>query len=249
MVRPTKSERMRSRDIEASNVRLGKRAVLEYEPPISLLGAIKIVRSIRIGAYSYLVGPSRIGSVPSIGRYCSIGPGLNAGPSDHPVAWLSTSPFQYSKKKFAFSDWHDEFVFTNRSPENDPTINLDPVVIGNDVWIGAGVTILNGASIGDGAIVAAGSVVTKPVPPYAIVGGVPARILRMRFPENLINRFLEVKWWRFDAKTLSGLPFDKPMDALEELERRFVHGEAIEATPTFKVMDIPAKPARARRAK
>jgi acetyltransferase-like isoleucine patch superfamily enzyme len=219
----------------APGIKLGKGAVLEYEEPVSLIGSIKIARSMRIGAYTYVVGPSRIGGVPSIGRYCSIAPGFNGGPSDHPMDWLSTSPFQYSKRKFAFSNWHDGFAFTPRTNENDRTRLLEPVTIGNDVWIGAGVTILNGASVGDGAIVAAGSVVTKPVPPYAIVGGIPAKLLRMRFPQPLIDRLVETAWWRFDARALSGLPFDKPLDALEMLESRIAGGEALEAPPAYRV--------------
>lgn len=222
---------------KASRIKLAKGAVIEYESPVNLMGQIEISKPIRIGAYTYIIGPARIGSVPSVGRFCSIAPGLSAGPSDHPVDWLSTSPFQYSKRKFAFSDWHEGFVFTPRTRKNDATRALDPVTIGNDVWIGTGVTILNGASIGDGAIVAAGSVVTKPVPPYAIVAGIPARLIRMRFPEQMVDRLLEMKWWRFDAKALSGLPFHNPKQALELLEARIKNGEAIEAPPAFRVME------------
>lgn len=218
----------------APGVKLGKGAVLEYETPVNLMGSIKISKSIRIGAYTYVVGPSRIGNVPSIGRYCSIAPGLSAGPSDHPVDWLSTSPFQYSKKKFAFADWHDGFAFTSRTKKNDSTRKLEPVTIGNDVWIGTGVTILNGASIGDGAIVAAGSVVTKSIPPYAIAGGIPARIIRMRFPEPIVERLLGIQWWKYDATALSGLPFNHPMKAVDILQARIEAGEAAVMPPSFR---------------
>jgi acetyltransferase-like isoleucine patch superfamily enzyme len=67
--------------------------------------------------------------------------------------------------------------------------------IGNDVWIGANAVVVDGVTIGDGAIIAAGAVVTKDVPPYTIVGGVPAKIIRKRFSEAEINFLLDLRWW------------------------------------------------------
>ncbi len=78
------------------------------------------------------------------------------------------------------------------------TIDGYNAIIGNDVWIGSNVLIIGGIKIGDGAIVAAGAVVTKDVPPYAIVGGIPARIIRFRFDKEQINKLLELKWWNKD---------------------------------------------------
>lgn len=68
-------------------------------------------------------------------------------------------------------------------------------IIGNDVWIGANAIILQGVTIGDGAIIAAGAVVTKDVPPYAIVGGVPAKVIKYRFSDEVILKLLQIKWW------------------------------------------------------
>lgn len=76
------------------------------------------------------------------------------------------------------------------------------VVIGNDVWIGAYAKIVEGVRIGDGAVIAAGAVVTKDVPPYAIVGGVPAKIIKYRFEEKQIKQLLELKWWNKDIAWL-----------------------------------------------
>lgn len=76
------------------------------------------------------------------------------------------------------------------------------VVIGNDVWIGFNATILSGVTIGDGAVIGACAVVSKDVPPYAIVGGVPAKVIKYRFDEATIKKFLKVKWWDWDEKKI-----------------------------------------------
>ena len=227
---------MKGSDYKAAGLKLGKRGGVEYETPVNLIGAIKVGKPLRIGCYTYIIGPARIDNVSSFGRYCSIAPGLNAGPSEHPRDWLSTSPFQYSTSKFAFSDWHEEFAFTRRTPENDPVQASNPASVGNDVWVGAGAIILSGVKVGDGAIVAAGSVVTKDVPPYAIVGGIPARVIRMRFDEQTVERLMSVRWWRYDARALSGLPFDKPLKALDILQSRVERGDVVEMPPSFKKM-------------
>src|SRR5690606_18085202 len=97
-----------------------------------------------------------------------------------------------------------------------------------------------GATIGAGGIIAAGSVVTRSVPPYAIVAGVPARVVRMRFSDEIIERLLNIRWWRFDAKSLSGLPFNRPEHALDQLQSRIDSGDAVESPPCFSVMEAPA---------
>jgi tetrahydrodipicolinate N-succinyltransferase len=96
------------------------------------------------------------------------------------------------------------------------------VTIGNDVWTGHNVNILSGINVGDGAVIAAGSVVTKDVPPYAIVAGVPATIKRYRFSEKIIERLLSNKWWELELSDLSGLPFrdvERCLDSIENLRR------------------------------
>lgn len=78
----------------------------------------------------------------------------------------------------------------------------DPVIIGNDVWIGAGANILNGIEIGDGAVIAAGAVVNKSVPPYCIVGGVPAKTLKYRFDAEIIDMLETIKWWDWSEERI-----------------------------------------------
>ena len=118
-----------------------------------------------------------------IGRYCSIGPGVQIIVGGiHNTSWVSTYPFRIKWKMVgAYED-------------GMPKTNGD-IIIGSDVWLGTDVVILSGVSIGHGAIVATRSVVTHSVPPYAIVAGSPAKIIRYRFEEDKVKLLLEISWW------------------------------------------------------
>lgn len=141
--------------------------------------------NVKIGKYSSIgmhstVTDSEIGNYSVIARNCDIGLGV------HPTDRLSCHSIFY--KNYPWPS-HPEWV---------KEINFEETKIchiGNDVWIGAKATIMDGVTIGDGAIVAACSVVTKDVPPYAIVGGCPAKVIKFRFSPEVIKRLLEVRWW------------------------------------------------------
>lgn len=136
-----------------------------------------------------------------IGRWCSIAPGVEIIIGNHPTKnFVTTHPSFFSKRfqssiKFENQNEFEEFSYTD-----DTRKWL--CEIGNDVWIGAKASIINGIKIGNGAVVAAGAVVTKDVPPYAIVGGVPAKIIRFRFSQEQINKLEEIKWWDKDMEWL-----------------------------------------------
>lgn len=156
-----------------------------------------IVFNSNIGSYTYIQRFSTIGNA-IVGRYCSIAEGVKVGLGVHPVSeMISTHPFCYGKNK-------DYWLHRNISPAKnfDVVDESEPVLIGNDVNIGAGAIILNGVVIGDGVIIGAGAVVTKNIPPYAIVAGVPARIIRYRFNETEIARLCKLKWWEWNIQTL-----------------------------------------------
>ena len=130
-----------------------------------------------------------------IGKFVSIAAGVGIGLGNHRIDSVSSYPFS------TFGKW-----WPSAGTAIDHVTKGD-VVIGNDVWIGANAFITSGVTIGDGAVIAALAVVTKDVPPYAIVGGNPARVLRYRFPADVIDRLLQVTWWDWsDQKIDSYLP-------------------------------------------
>jgi acetyltransferase-like isoleucine patch superfamily enzyme len=154
----------------------------------------------------------------TVGAYCSIGARTSINPFNHPVDWLSIHEFQYHPNSF---DWVGEYNGIRRL-ERTPDM-YEHVSIGNDVWMGHNVNVLPGVSVADGAVIAAGAAVTKTVPPYAIVAGVPAKVIRLRFPEKIVERLLRVKWWDLELSELSGLPFrdvERCVGMLEEIRAR-----------------------------
>ena len=146
---------------------------------------------VEMGSYSYVAARAEM-SMTKVGRFCSIGPSLICGYGNHPVNWVSTSPVFFSTFKQCGTTFSYKCLYEERKP----------IVIGNDVWIGARVFIRDGISIGNGAIVAAGSVIVKDVPDYAIVGGVPAKIIRYRFPPDVIASLSSIAWWNWSEVKL-----------------------------------------------
>ena len=167
------------------------------------------IRNSTLGAYSYVANGTALRGV-TLGRYSRIADNVLASAPNHPSHWLGTSAFFFD----------DVFEQGFEPPELDFTIN-ERVTIGNDVWIGARSSIMGGITIGDGAVVALGAVVTKDVEPYTVVGGVPAKPIRKRFGDKVVEELLAFRWWRFDigAARKAGLVVDwsQPERALAEL--------------------------------
>ena len=133
--------------------------------------------------YHYPINRDRL----VIGKFCSIACGAKFifTSANHKLGSLSTYPFP-----LFFEEWD-----LDKSNVTDAWDNKGDIVIGNDTWIGYEAVVMQGVTIGDGAIVGARAVVTKDVPPYTIVGGVPAKPIRKRFSDEVITQLLEIKWW------------------------------------------------------
>jgi virginiamycin A acetyltransferase len=152
-----------------------------------------------IGLYTYgplAAAPGNLRRITSVGRYCSVFPTVRRFNMNHPMNIKSTHPFFYD----TLEGW-----------VKNETVPLTTLKIGNDVWIGHNAIIHSTVeTIGDGAVIAAGSVVSNNVPPYAVVAGYPARVVRFRFSENTIQRLLEEKWWLKSIDELSKELEDPP---------------------------------------
>lgn len=144
-----------------------------------------------MGRYSYLGRHSYL-ICADIGQFCSIGDEVKVGLGIHTLSNLSTSPLFTERYNGTGSSWVDK----------DMAIPFKRVVVGNDVWIGERVMIMGGITIGDGAVIGAGAIVTRDVPPYAVVAGIPAKVIRFRFSETMIQKLLQLKWWNLEDDVL-----------------------------------------------
>ena len=141
--------------------------------------------------YHYPVNRDRL----NIGKFCSIACGAKFlfNSANHSMESLSTYPFP-----LFFEEWG-----LDRNDVADAWDNKGDIIIGNDVWIGYEAVILSGVTIGDGAIIGARAVVTRDVPPYTIVGGVPAKAIKKRFSEATIASLLRLQWWNWSKEKIA----------------------------------------------
>ncbi|MCK6650113.1 MAG: CatB-related O-acetyltransferase [Bacteroidia bacterium] len=163
-----------------------------------------VISNCLIGLGTYISANSKLQAV-KIGRFCSIGKDVSNNLALHPSEnFVSTHPAFFSTKMQAGFTFVKKDIFEEHKYADSGKKYL--TVIGNDVWIGNKVLIMDGVTIGDGAIVGAGALVTKDVEPYAIVGGIPAKIIKRRFETEDINFLNSFKWWEKsidEIKTLS----------------------------------------------
>lgn len=205
-----------------------------FEPFCQLREGIYDIES--IGAYSYMGGTgTSMRYIKSIGRFCSIASAIITGQPEHPTHMTSTHPVFYSdwlqsrqSQPNQRSPLHNEQITFQQELRNHLSIiktmkqhnqTFGRITIGNDVWIGYGAFIRRGVTIGDGAIIASHAVITKDVPPFAIVGGLPAQVLRYRFDDNIIERLLTLQWWKYGLELFHHAQIDPTTLSPENLSQ------------------------------
>jgi acetyltransferase-like isoleucine patch superfamily enzyme len=215
----------------------GLRGTMTIESPVWLARGRYVIG--RLGCYSYIGEDALFLHTASVGRFCSIARRVTVGESEHPTWHLSTSPiffasryWQHDSAMAAFYACNREIVRAADRDFNEAQMKiLQPTVIGHDVWVGEGAFIRRGVKIGHGAVIGGRAVVTKDVPPYAIVGGAPAKVIRYRFDERTIARLLELSWWEQSLSGLDGVPWHVLPQALDMLEERKAKGLLTPMTP------------------
>ena len=175
------------------------------------------VASCHIGFASYVAANSHLQKT-KIGRFSSIGPNVNCIFGKHPSSvFASTHPSFFSKTPPVNLKLTERQLFTEFAEPKDEGKKYS-IIVGNDVWIGANVSLMDGVSIGDGAIVAANALVTKDVPPYTIVGGIPSKPIKSRFDKEDIKFLLDLKWW---DKPLAWIKENAPhFENIEQLKKK-----------------------------
>lgn len=152
------------------------------------------LENVEMGDYSYC-GPFCFFQNGSIGKFSNIAAAVRIGPTRHPTDRPTQHHFTYRRTLYGFDSTDDEDFFAWRARQR--------AAIGHDTWIGHGAIIMPNVTVGTGAVVGAGAVVTKDVAPYGIAVGVPARIVRERFPVPIQRALLTIAWWEWDHETIA----------------------------------------------
>ena len=180
------------------------------------------VLPLELGAFSY--GHSVFSTELTIGRYCSLSWDVEVMAGNHPIDWVTTSPVTHFPQDIRGLSLYLNDIGAKEYRLHRFDLGRVPVNVGHDVWIGAHVIIKRGIKIGHGAVVGAGSVIMHDVPPYAIVAGTPARILRYRFQDDVIADLLQSEWWRFGPDVVQSFDVRDPARFLDGLRKAVAEG-------------------------
>lgn len=201
---------------------------LHYERPAYIYG--HRLKNCSVGAFTYFNAAGETSAYRChLGRYSQIGEGAVLGPPEHPTDWFSSHPFAFTRPRYMRNIYRlPDFVRLGPDEQPGPSY-VDTVandtVIGHEAYIGAGSFVKRGVTIGDGALIGARSVVTRDVPAYAVVAGTPARVIRMRFSDRIIERLMQLQWWRYDlAPYKNAVDFREVEATLQFFEQRLAEG-------------------------
>lgn len=185
-----------------SKNRQKKGSLLVLEEGVSVSNVSIKFDCLEIGAMSYIRSGAKLLNVSVIGRFCSISNNAVLGQASggHPLDWVSTHPFQFTRTPYKYEE------------------ASTPLTIGHDVWIGQGAIIMEGVHIGTGAVVSAQSLVTRDVPPYSVVMGIPARVIKTRHPPETVEGLMKSAWWELPIGFLLELPVNQPQKFLSSLQ-------------------------------
>jgi acetyltransferase-like isoleucine patch superfamily enzyme len=214
---------------------------LVYERPAYVFDPRRI-KHCTLGAFTLINGLATTSMYRCrVGRYGQIGESVILGPPEHPQDWFSNHPFAFTRPDELPSMYQLD-DFSRLAPDGSERSHYaasvpSETVIGHEAYIGAGAFVKRGVTIGDGAVIGARSVVTKDIPPYAIAIGSPARVVRLRFPERIVQRLLELEWWRYDlAPYKKRVDFSKVEATLAYFEQVLADGRLRELRPdTYRV--------------
>ena len=166
---------------------------------------------VEMGDYSYIMQDGAVWCA-TIGKFANIAASVRINATNHPTWRPTLHHFTYRAADYFDGAENDHDFFSWRRDNR--------VSIGHDVWIGHGATVLPGVTVGDGAVIGAGAVVSRDVAPYTIVGGVPAKLIRERFPRSVAERMQALAWWDWDHDRLFGALEDfRHMDAEQFIEK------------------------------
>lgn len=163
----------------------------------------------------------------SVGRYCSIARGSHVVNGHHPLHSVTTNPYHYAE--YYRDNLPENLRYTGGVETFERSYGRGK--IGNDVWIGAYCVIRSGITIGDGAVIPTGSVITKDVAPYSIVGGNPAKLIRLRFDQEIVDRFMNLQWWNYSPESFRDINMFNVVGFLDEMECRKEAGDLIPFHP------------------
>lgn len=174
-----------------------------------------------LGAFSYT--RTLLPAFIQVGRYTSIADRLQVLGDRHPLEWASSSPVFYARHSALMATLAADNGRENHFYAFEKQTR--PIVIGNDVWIGQNVTLAQGITIGDGAVIAANALVVKDVAPYTMVGGNPAKLIKYRFAEPIVEQLLALRWWQYSAQDIATFPVNEVARFCELLRHAQEQGE------------------------